>query len=78
MAHYTLVVPVERGGKTYYNRVGVMFENFSKDTGEPYYKMQLDYPVGATELLAFPPRPNEAASGEGATGQAPDAGRQPA
>ena len=71
MAHYTLVVPVTRGGKTFYNRVGVMFENFSKDTGEPYYKMQLDYPVGATELLAFPPRPRE---DEAAPGQAPGSG----
>ena len=72
MAHYTLVVPVTRGGKTFYNRVGVMFENFSKDTGEPYYKVQLDYPVGATELLAFPPRPreDEAAPGDGAAVQA--------
>lgn len=66
MAHYTLVVPVKRGERTYYPRVGVMFENYNKDTGEPYYKLHLDFPVAVGEMLAFPPRPrqDEAAPGE--------------
>ena len=80
MAHYNVVVAVKRGDRTFYNRVGALFENHSNETGERYYKVVLDYPVGATELLAFPPRDREdgAASGEDAAGQAPDAGRQPA
>lgn len=57
MAHYTVVVPVTSDqGKTFYRRVGALFENHHKDTGEIYYKLQLDFPVGVTEMLAFPPR----------------------
>ncbi len=78
MAHYNVVVAVKRGDRTFYSRVGALFENHSNDTGERYYKVVLDYPVGATELLAFAPRPDEAASGEGAVGQAPGSGQQPA
>ena len=67
MAHYQVVVPSEGAdGRTRYTRVGVMFENVRRDTGEPWYKLQLDFPVGAQELLAFPPRTDEAAPGDGA------------
>ena len=75
MAHYNVVVAVKRGDRTFYNRVGALFENHSNETGERYYKVVLDYPVGATELLAFAPRPDEAASGEDAAGQAPGSGQ---
>lgn len=72
MAHYNVVVAVKRGDRTFYNRVGALFENHSNETGERYYKLLLDYPVGATELLCFAPRADEEASGE--AGQAPGPG----
>ena len=78
MAHYNVTVPVKRGERTFYNRVGVLFENHSNETGERYYKMVLDYPVGATELLCFAPRADEEASGEAEAGQAPGPGQQQA
>lgn len=54
--HYNLTVPVEGAdGKTRYNRVGVMFQNTRKD-GSTIYSLKLDFPVGATELVAFPPK----------------------
>ena len=60
MAHYNVVVPHEgTDGKTRYTRVGAMFEKQRKDTGEPWYKIQLDFPVASSELLAFPPRAGE-------------------
>lgn len=71
MALYQVVVPSEGGdGRTRYTRVGVMFENARKDTGEPWYKLQLDFPVAVQELLAFPPRTEELPPGEDAAGQA--------
>ena len=55
--HFNLTVPVEgTGGKTRYTRVGVMFENTRKETGEIFYSIKLDFPIGATELVAFPPK----------------------
>lgn len=59
MAHYTIVVPVDVGDRTHYRRVGALFENTNRETGELYYRLKLDFPVGATEMLAFPPRPRE-------------------
>ena len=76
--HYNVVVSHEGAdGKTRYTRVGAMFEN-RRDTGEPWYKLQLDFPVAAKELLAFPPRADGSPPDEDSAGQAPDAGRQPA
>ncbi|MXX87998.1 MAG: hypothetical protein F4213_18760 [Boseongicola sp. SB0677_bin_26] len=61
MTHFNVVVPVEgTDGKTRYRRVGALFENAHSETGELYYTMQLDFPVGVTKLLAFPPRADEA------------------
>ena len=61
MAHYNVVVPWEGSdGKTRYTRVGKMFENRRAGTNEPWYKLQLDFPVAANELLAFPPRADDA------------------
>lgn len=63
MAHYVLTVPVtytDNGAeKTTYRRVGVVFENRRRETGEVVLSMKLDFPVGATELVAFEPRPAE-------------------
>ena len=61
MIRYTLAVPVEdttRDGaqKTACRRVGAVFENARRDTGEIVFFVTLDFPVGATELVAFPPR----------------------
>ncbi len=78
MAYYNIVVAVTRGERTFYNKVGALFENHSNETGERYFKMVLDYPVGATELLAFPPRADEEASSEAEAGQASGSGQQPA
>ncbi len=68
MAHFNIVVPVQVGEQTRYRRVGALFENRAKDSGEVYYKIVLDFPVGATEMLAFEPRSHEdeTASGDGA------------
>ncbi|MEM8576043.1 MAG: hypothetical protein AAGF48_15645 [Pseudomonadota bacterium] len=59
MAHYTLTVPVtykDNGQeKTRFQRVGVVFEN-TRDNGEPMLNIKLDFPVGATELVAFVPK----------------------
>ncbi len=72
MAHFNIVVPVKVGERTHYRRVGALFENVSRETGEVFYRMRMDFPVGATEMLAFPPRAgeDEAAQGEGAAGRA--------
>ena len=64
MTRYTLHVPVEYttrdgGTKTTYRRVGAVFENARRDTGETILSVKLDFPVGATELVAFPPRPRD-------------------
>lgn len=60
MTHYTLTVPVtfkENGtDKTTYRRVGAMFENTKRDTGEIFYSIKLDFPVAVTELVAFQPK----------------------
>ena len=55
--HYTLHVPVEgKDNIKRYPRVGVLFRNHNQETGEEYFTILLDFPVGATELLAFPPK----------------------
>ena len=61
MRHFNVVVPVEGADrKTRYRRVGALFENAQRETGEIYYTIQLDFAVGVTKLLAFPPRADEA------------------
>ncbi len=70
MKRFVVTVPVDVGGdRTIYRRVGAMFENQGKDTGEIHHTIVLDFPVGATRLLAFPPREDEAAPGDGADAQ---------
>ena len=41
-----------------------MFENTNRETGEVYFNIRLDFPVGATELLAFPPKDRDAQAAE--------------
>ena len=64
MAHYTLTVPVtytDNGQeKTSYRRVGAVFENHRRDTGEVFLSIKLDFPVAVSELVAFPPKAREA------------------
>lgn len=60
MAHYNVVVPFKVGEKTHYTRVGALFENVNRETGETFYKLRLDFAVAEKELLAFPPRASEA------------------
>ena len=69
MTRYTLNVPVEYttkdgGSKTTYRRVGAVFENTRRDTGETFLSIKLDFPVGATELVAFQPRPRDEEEGD--------------
>ena len=63
MTHYVLTVPVSytKGDeeRTRYSRVGAVFENVRRDTGEIVLTVKLDFPVGATELVAFPPKAAE-------------------
>ena len=70
MARYNLTAPVafvQNGEqKTRYTRVGTIFENLRED-GSKCLSVKLDFPVGATELVAFEPR---ARDGDGA----PDGG----
>ena len=57
MTHYTITAPVKgKDDKTRYPRVGVLFENHNRETGEIYFTLKLDFPVGVTELVAFPPK----------------------
>lgn len=60
MTHYTLYVPVaykDHGTeKTSFRRVGAVFQNSRRETGEVFFSIKLDFPVGATDLVAFPPK----------------------
>ena len=63
MKPHTVTIPVtDASGRKRFPRVGAMFENHTAETGEVFYTVKLDFPVGATELLVFPPRPAEAAA----------------
>ena len=59
MTRYILTVPHEfkRNGKTEtrFRRVGAVFENTRRETGEIFLSIKLDYPDAVTELVAFPP-----------------------
>ncbi len=65
MTNYTLTIPVaytDKDGveKTTFRRVGVVFENTRNDgSGEKLLNIKLDFPVGVTELVAFPPKADE-------------------
>ena len=59
--HYTITAPVtSKDGTTRYPRVGALFQNHHRETGEVFYTIKLDFPVGLTELVAFPPRARDA------------------
>ena len=54
---YIATVPVQgKDDKTRFTRVGVMWENTRNDTGEVFFKLELDFPVGATEIVLFSPK----------------------
>ena len=59
MTHYTVCVPVtytkDGEEKKSFRRVGAAFENSRRDTGEVFLGIKLDFPVGAMELVCFPP-----------------------
>ena len=63
MARYNLTAPVtyvQNGEqKTRYTRVGTIFENTRED-GSTCLSVKLDFPVGATEMVAFEPRAKDA------------------
>ena len=69
MTHYVLTVPVTytRDGeeKTSYRRVGAIFQNQRKGSDETLLQVRLDFPVGATELVAFPPRSGDVVEEDG-------------
>ncbi len=58
MTRYTLNVPVKYDDngteKTSFRRVGAVFENQRRESDETFLSIKLDFPVGATELVAFP------------------------
>ena len=63
MTAYTLTVPYEfqKNGQTErrFRRVGAVFTNTRKDSGETFLSIKLDFPVGVTELVAFLPTPRD-------------------
>ncbi|MBB5224509.1 phage terminase large subunit-like protein [Amaricoccus macauensis] len=63
MTRYVLTVPYtfERNGQTEtrFRRVGAIFENARRETGEVFLSVKLDFPVAVTELVGFPPRPED-------------------
>lgn len=63
MTRYNITVPVEftRDGQTQrrYTKVGAAFVNTRKETGEEFLSIKLDFPVGATELVAFLPKTSD-------------------
>ncbi|UWQ19697.1 hypothetical protein [Jannaschia sp. M317] len=71
MARYNLTTPVtytQNGTtKTRYTRVGTVFENTRED-GSKCLSIKLDFPIGATELVAFEPRTQEEGEGESRDG----------
>ena len=66
MTRYVLTVPYafQRNGKTEtrFRRVGAVFENARRETGEVFLSVKLDFPIAVTELVAFPPRPEDDAT----------------
>lgn len=63
MTNFVLTVPVtftkDGQEKTTYRRVGAVFENTKRDTGETYLSIKLDFPIAVTELVAFQPKSRE-------------------
>jgi uncharacterized protein (DUF736 family) len=61
MAHYTLTVPVKYDDngteKTTYRRVGAVFENTKRDTGETFLTLKLDFPLVSPSWSPSSPPP---------------------
>lgn len=58
MTTFTATVPVKfiKDGqeKVTFRRVGAMFRNTRNGTGEEFFTLKLDFPVGSQELVMFP------------------------
>lgn len=53
--YYRITVPVEgKDGKARFTPVGVMFPQ--REGAKSAFKVQLDFPVGATEFVIFAPK----------------------
>ena len=46
-----------------------LLRNHNNETGEEYFTVKLDFPVGATELLAFPPKPRDVQAADEPAGE---------
>ena len=58
--YYTATVPFEDSkGNTRYRRVGALFENTRKETGEGFFSLTLDFPVAVKEIVCFAPSAKE-------------------
>lgn len=68
MNRYVLTVPYtfKRNGheETRFRRVGAVFENARRETGEVFLSVKLDFPVAVTELVAFPPKADDDTAGD--------------
>ncbi|AUH66954.1 hypothetical protein [Paracoccus zhejiangensis] len=54
-AYYRITVPVEGSdGKTRFRPVGTLFAQ--REDAKSAFKIKLDFPVGATELVVFDPK----------------------
>ncbi len=67
ITNYILTIPVAYTDKAdvekkTFRRVGVVFENTRNDgSGEKLLNIKLDFPIGVTELVGFPPKADETA-----------------
>lgn len=65
---YVATVPItykkDGADVTKFRKVGSMFENTRRETGEVFYSLKLDFPVGVTELVMFPPKDFKDEDGE--------------
>lgn len=72
MKRYNLTVPYtfQRNGQTEtrFRRVGAVFENTRRETGETFLSLKLDFPVAVTELVAFPPKADDDGSSDDVPG----------
>ena len=61
--HFIATVPVtytkDGQEKTRFQRVGAMFQNSRRDSGEVFFQLKLDFPVAVQELVMFPPSSKE-------------------
>ena len=56
--YFANVAHTGKDEKTRYTKVGIMYKNETK-SGETVFNLKLDFPVGVTELVMFPPKEKE-------------------